>query len=106
MTESEWQQLKLVHKKVSMNFGRRLLHGKQLFWTNDNMFGWTTVGVRPGDVICVFGGANTPHVLGRVDEACKDDIERWQFVGDAYVHGLIYGEADDIDVEEPELCMV
>lgn len=45
------------------------------------------------------------HVLRKVDIA-DDGVKRWRFVGDAYVEGLMYGEADKMNVEEKEICLV
>lgn len=104
MSASEWEHVRLTHNLGARYFAQRILRGKQLFWTNDNLFGWTTTGVRRGDVVCIFSGAPVLHVI-RPEES-DDGTERWRFVGDAYVHGLMYGAADDIDVEEREFCLV
>lgn len=63
----------------------------QFFSTEGGLFGFTVRGVREGDGVCVFNGAVTPHVLRRVG---RDGAERYKFVGDAYVHGMMRGEAD------------
>lgn len=54
----------------------------------------------PGDVVCVFNDSVSPFVLRKVDEV--DARTRYKFVGDAYVHGLMYGEADGMEDEEEE----
>ena len=54
------------------------------------MFGLTHPGGRDSDTICVFQGAKTPHILRPQDDGT------WEFVGEAYVHGLMYGEAEKI----------
>jgi hypothetical protein len=46
----------------------------------------------------------SPFVLRKVDD--KDGNERYKFVGDAYVHGLMYGEADGTDVHEENILFV
>lgn len=78
---------------------------KQLFWTEDDRFGFTSRGVKLGDAVCVFGGAPLVHVVRRTERG-GDQVEKWRLVGDAYVHGLMYGEANGMDVGERELCLV
>jgi hypothetical protein len=47
-----------------------------------------------------------PHVIRRVTGDNETEPELWKFVGDAYVHGLMKGEADKIDVEERDIVFV
>jgi hypothetical protein len=47
-----------------------------------------------------------PHVIRKVTEDNRNETELWKFVGDAYVHGLMNGEADEIDVEERDIVFV
>ena len=44
-----------------------------------------------GDVICVFYGGHVPYVIRPCDNG------RYTFVGHCYVHGLMDGEAMEID---------
>ncbi|KZM20903.1 hypothetical protein ST47_g7943 [Ascochyta rabiei] len=76
----------------------------QLFGTEHGRLGFTATGVQRGDVVCVFNHAVSPHVLRRVRD--RDGAARYRFVGDAYVHGLMYGESDDLDVEERDIVLV
>lgn len=76
----------------------------QLINTKEGRFGFTCTGVRAGDVVCVFNDSVSPFVLRRVED--RDGDVRYQFVGDAYVHGLMYGEADRIDVDEVDVLLV
>jgi hypothetical protein len=78
--------------------------GHQLFNTKDGMFGFTIKGVQPGDVVCVFNHSISPHVLRRVED--RNGEARYIFVGDAYVHGLMRGEADAMGVEEKDIVLV
>lgn len=80
------------------------LAGRQLFNTVQGRFGFTLRGVRAGDQVVVLDGSPTPHVIRRVEE--RDGGERYRFVGDAYVHGLMYGEARDVDGESSEMVFV
>ncbi|KAF2027769.1 hypothetical protein EK21DRAFT_91278 [Setomelanomma holmii] len=81
------------------------LTDRQLFLSKEGGFGYAILGVQPGDVVCVFAGVPTPHILRNLDNA-GDQSDRWQFVGDAYVHGLMKGEADAMDVEEKYIVLV
>jgi hypothetical protein len=78
---------------------------KRLFWTKRSRFGFTPRGAKPSDSVCVFDGADIPHVLRKVNTSGKGK-ERWRFVGEAFVDGLMYGEADNIDIEGTEFCIV
>ena len=79
-------------------------HDHQLFNTRDGKFGFTATGVQAGDVVCVFNHAVSPHVLRRVEDRVGE--ARYIFVGDAYVHGLMYEEADSMDLEEVDIVLV
>jgi hypothetical protein len=45
-----------------------------------------TVASRPGDAIAIFKGGARPIVIRRVGDC-------WRLIGDAYVHGIMYGAA-------------
>jgi hypothetical protein len=55
-------------------------------------------------LVVVLDGSPTPHVARRVGD--RGGRERYVFVGDAYVHGLMYGEAGELGIEEWELVFV
>ena len=76
----------------------------QLFNTEGGRFGFTATGVQAGDVVCVFNNAVSPHVLRRVED--RDGKARYIFMGDAYVSGLMYEEADNMDVKEVDIVLV
>ena len=72
--------------------------------TREGRFGFTCTGARLGDVVCVFNNSVSPFVVRRVDEV--DGRTRWKLVGDAYVSGLMYGEADALGVEEVDVLLM
>ncbi|OAL45453.1 HET-domain-containing protein [Pyrenochaeta sp. DS3sAY3a] len=80
------------------------LEGRQLFQTADGRFGFTRTGVQKGDRVCVFHESPTIHIL-RKRTSGDSEGDRWQLVGDGYVHGLMYGEADEMDVEERDIVL-
>jgi hypothetical protein len=84
----------------------RILNRRQLFQTKEGRFGFTIRGVVPGDRICALNGSPVLHVIRRVTGDNETEPELWKFVGDAYVHGLMKGEADEIDVEERDIVFV
>lgn len=49
------------------------------------------VGLAPdsaeiGDIMVIFLGAKLPYVLRQTSDS------RWRVVGEAYIHGIMYGE--------------
>jgi hypothetical protein len=81
------------------------LGDRQLFLTRGGRLGSVKKGVSHGDMVCVFNGAPVPHVLRKASDI-DDGTERWQFVGDAYVHSLMNFEADAIDIEVKDVVLV
>ncbi|KIM93997.1 hypothetical protein OIDMADRAFT_149627 [Oidiodendron maius Zn] len=49
---------------------------------------------KEGDIICVFAGADVPHVIREAGD------RSYTFVGECYVHGLMNGEAMDLVRDE------
>ena len=46
---------------------------------------------KPGDLICVFVGAQTPFLVRHVGGNGMGD-QRYELVGECYVHGIMDGE--------------
>ncbi|KAG4443877.1 hypothetical protein IFR05_000643 [Cadophora sp. M221] len=78
---------------------------RTLFTTKTGYIGLGPVLLQSRDVIVVFDGAETPFVLRKVEDDTSDfgvsnlspdgeraTIERWQLVGDCYVHGFMDNE--------------
>jgi hypothetical protein len=82
-----------------------ILETGQLFVTKAGRFGYTKRGVRPSDVIIVFNSAPVPHVLRRARQE-DESLEKWRFVGDAYVHDLMHFEADEINVKVEDIVII
>ncbi|KAH7400573.1 heterokaryon incompatibility protein-domain-containing protein [Phaeosphaeria sp. MPI-PUGE-AT-0046c] len=104
MLESEWMHVTYLQTTIFHTSLSRFQQ-KQLFFTKGDRFGFTMRGVKPGDSVCVLHGALVPHVLRKVD-SLEEGEDRWRFVGDALVHGLMSGEADEMSVDETEFCLV
>jgi hypothetical protein len=62
--------------------------GRTFLITEKGFYGLGPCIVKPGDLCCVLFGANVPHILRKVSGA-----ERYKLVGEAYIHGLMGGEA-------------
>lgn len=66
--------------------------------TRGGYFGLIPAGAQVGDLVCLLLGGDAPVVLRR-DES--DGL--YIYIGDCYVHGIMYGEAlehDDFYVED------
>jgi hypothetical protein len=79
------------------------LRNRQLFNTAQGSFGFAIKGVEPGDVVCVFNHATTPHVLRKVEDR---EGHVYRVVGDAYVHDFMHGQVDEMDLEERDIVLV
>ena len=69
------------------------MRDKVLFFTKSGRVGLSFHDVHIGDVLVVLRGAAVPHILRRSTSQSKT----WNFVSEAYVRGIMHGEA-----EEPE----
>ncbi|KAF4635119.1 hypothetical protein G7Y89_g2986 [Cudoniella acicularis] len=59
---------------------------RKLFRTKKNLLGISAQSLIPGDQVWVLAGAAVPMVL-------RLKNKKWEFVGEAYVHGIMNGEA-------------
>lgn len=60
--------------------------GRKLAVTKKGLFVMAPPSVAKGDLLCVLFGGETPYVLR------ESKPKRYQFVGEAYAHGLMDGE--------------
>lgn len=73
----------------------------RLFRTNHGHLGSSVEGIRVGDLVCIMDGAQVPYVLR------QSGIEgQYEFLGDAYVHGFMEGEAMDLGLEVQEFALI
>ena len=61
-------------------------NGRKLFSTLSGHIGLGDGTLEPGDLVCVFLGGRTPFIIRPVDQ-------KYKFVGECYVHGIMHGEA-------------
>jgi hypothetical protein len=70
---------------------------------DDGKLGLAPRSTENGDEIWIFMGATTPFVLRKLDEL-DGDKKVYRFIGNAYVHGVMKGEAMvDLEKEKYEL---
>jgi hypothetical protein len=88
-------------KVVSMN--------RKFAVTDKGYIGWAPSDTRKGDVVALFPGGNVPYVLRPVSQpdsaqsstSSNTRNHRYEFLGDAYIHGIMHGEAwNETDLEE------
>jgi hypothetical protein len=79
---------------------------KRLFISKRGYIGLAPASAKVGDVIGVLYGSRVPHILRRLhDEGVKAKTGEFRctLVGDAYVHGLMRGEAANLRAADPSL---
>ena len=59
---------------------------RQFCVTKKGYMGWAPPAAKPGDRICIFFGGQVPYVVRPKGKA-------YEFLGEAYVHGIMNGEA-------------
>ncbi|KAI0552381.1 heterokaryon incompatibility protein-domain-containing protein [Xylaria curta] len=60
--------------------------GRRVFRTTSNYWGISSESLEEGDEVYIISGADTPYVLRKNDRG-------WCVIGEAYVHGIMHGEA-------------
>jgi hypothetical protein len=68
--------------------------GRRLFHTSKGYLGLGPALLQAGDLVCVLAGGAIPFVL-RQDLRSSPSKRRFKLVGEAYVHGIMHGEAAD-----------
>jgi hypothetical protein len=80
--------------------------------TDKGYIGWVPADARKGDIVALFPGGNVPYVLRPVSQpnsaqsSMSSDTRnrRYEFLGDAYIHGIMHGEAwNEADLEDVTL---
>lgn len=68
---------------------------KKFFTTNKCAIGLGPQSMRPGDVICILSGGRVPFIV-------RAEGSEFRLIGEAYVHGLMEGQAVKNGVEMQE----
>ena len=66
----------------------RVARDRQFCVTRDGYMGWVPPAARVGDRICLLVGGQVPYVV----RPHSKKRGHWEFVGEAYVHGVMMGE--------------
>ena len=74
---------------------RNMCNGRRFFITSKGYIGIGPAALRQHDLVCVLFGGVTPFIV-------KKDEDFYRFIGEAYVHGLMNGEAIE-ELEKGEL---
>ena len=78
---------------------RNALNYRNLFITSKGYIGLAQYGVRSQDLIYVLCGARVPYIL-RSTKSEVDSAGAKELISEAYVHGIMYGEAVDYAAAE------
>jgi hypothetical protein len=86
--------MRLNYAPVSSGFRLRLFAAaeqRRFVYTREGFVGLASPQTRPGDCIALFAGGKVPVVI-RDAEGSEGNMVLWRIVGDAYVHGIMFGE--------------
>ncbi|KAI1268606.1 heterokaryon incompatibility protein-domain-containing protein [Xylariaceae sp. FL1019] len=76
----------------------QMFRHRRIFRTkNRNLVGMGHQDLKPGDIVCLVAGAETPFIFRRLhiaatDKTVAEPLQDFRLVGSAYVHGIMYGE--------------
>ncbi|KAL1850694.1 hypothetical protein Daus18300_012837 [Diaporthe australafricana] len=108
LDEEDKETYALARQSPAISFSKIMLnlqHGRQLFRTAGGRFGFGNVGVREGDVVSIFNGAVTPHVLRKtIREGEGDGV--YTLVAEAYIHNMMNGEFQELGLERADIHLV
>ncbi|KAF2839141.1 hypothetical protein M501DRAFT_1003701 [Patellaria atrata CBS 101060] len=73
---------------------------RRFYRTSGGRYGWAPDTTRSGDLVAVLHGLEAPFILRAAEDG------RYVIVGDAYLHGVMYGAALDMGLEMQTLEIV
>jgi hypothetical protein len=69
----------------------QVMPGRKLFRTHlKRSLGTGPQSLEPGDIVCVLAGGTVPYLIRPINGGREN---KFSFVGEAYVHGIMHGEA-------------
>lgn len=74
---------------------------RTFFMTRDGRPGLCPPKAQAGDTICIFHGANTPYIIRPGPREGT-----YILIGEAYVHGIMYGEVEEMGLESEVFVLV
>jgi hypothetical protein len=85
-----------THSQLTLSL-HGLVPNHAFFITTSGYIGIGPSDLRQGDNVCVFGGGRVPFAIRSQDslplEGPNAEIRKYHLIGDAYVHGIMRGEA-------------
>jgi hypothetical protein len=83
----------------SQKFWIQNLHARRPFTTNNGYVGVGPASLGPGDLIYLFPGSKTPFIIRALNG------ETFSLIGEAYVDGIMHGEAVKTKPQWKEVCL-
>lgn len=99
----KWGSESLPHEssKLYLRFMNAALERRTFFSTSNGRIGLGPLDLQEDDIICIFHGAKVPHILRPASRAGT-----YILVGEAYVHGIMYGEVQAMQLEAEDFLLV
>jgi len=97
--EDWWARMAYVSSDVEKHFVR-FSANRRFCCTLNGRLGSMPKGAEVGDKICVLYGGSLPYVI----RGCGNG--RYRFIGDCYVHGVMYGEAMNMDIKTEGFALI
>jgi hypothetical protein len=85
--------------EFSPRFNERAV-GRKFFISSRGYMGWLPSAAQENDIVCVFYGCRIPFAIRIAGQ------NRYQLLGDCYMHGLMDGEAINIDVDSQMISII
>ncbi|KAI1332850.1 heterokaryon incompatibility protein-domain-containing protein [Xylariaceae sp. FL0255] len=79
----------------------QFLQSRRLFTTACGRFGFSSPAVVPGDLVCIFDYAWTPHIIRQ-----EEGSSSYHLVSEAYVNGMMRGEVQNLGLERTDIVIV
>jgi hypothetical protein len=96
----ENESSKFLEKTARQYLRQMPSRGRTYFSTQSGTVGLGSSLVRPGDHICIFHNEPTPYII----RSLGADSNRYSFVGEAYVDGVMHGET--LELEQARNCQI
>ncbi|KAF2629377.1 hypothetical protein BU25DRAFT_389536 [Macroventuria anomochaeta] len=81
-----------------------MMENQTFFITKSGYIGIGPPQIKPGDQVWVFNGGNVPFVMRKIKKEAED-CPQLALVGDAYVHGIMDGEALNDEPHVQTVCV-
>lgn len=93
----------LAKKRSVADFKRRICnsHGRNFFALDDNRFGLCHKQTRRGDVVVALFGGGVPFVVRKREHKAGEE-NRWELIGECYVHDYMDGRIVDTMLDRAE----